>query len=289
MTDKLRDYSQLIKLRLSLLVVFSAAMSFLIASVASPDWQRFVFLIAGGFLVTGASNGFNQVIEWQYDKLMDRTRERPLPAARMTTAAGFLVSFITGAAGVFVLSYFINPLCGMLSLLALLLYVLAYTPLKRATPFAVFVGAFPGAIPPLLGWVAATGDIINPGGWILFGIQFIWQFPHFWAIAWVMHDDYLKAGFHLLPHGGRNRASAFQLLVYSAGLIPIGLLPWLFHLSGGISAIIISVCGILFTFQAVKLYRTCSMKAASILMFASFAYLPVVLIAIWADRLPLLH
>ena len=283
--SKIQDYVQFVKLRLTLLVVFSAVAGFSIATSGAIDWNKLVLLIIGGFLVTGSSNGFNQIIEKDLDKLMKRTANRPLPDNRMSVNEAFIAASLMGISGVSLLTFFLNPLSGMLGALALLLYTFVYTPLKRVTPFAVFVGAFPGAIPPLLGWVAVTNSI-GIEALVLYCIQFIWQFPHFWAIAWVMDEDYKKAGFRMLPSsGGRNKASAFQTIVYAAGLIPIGLLPFYFHMAGIISAVIISICGILFTMQAINLYRTCSLKAAQQLMFGSFIYLPIVQIALIADKI----
>lgn len=236
-------------------------------------------------MVTGSSNAFNQIIEKDLDKLMTRTQKRPLPDSRMEVNEALIFSFIMGIVGVFLLSYFINITCGVLGLIALISYTLLYTPLKKHTPFAVFVGAFPGAIPPMLGWVAATGrlDVI---AFVLFSIQFIWQFPHFWAIAWVLHDDYKKAGFKMLPSlGGRNKSSAFQALVYCISLLPISLLPFFFHITGIISSIVILIAGIFFLSKALKLYKTLKVEDAKALMFASFIYLPVVQIAMFLDKI----
>ena len=239
----------------------------------------------GGFLVTGASNGFNQILERDTDKMMSRTSNRPLPQERISLTEAYLLASVMAILGIAILWYYMNPLSGILGLTALLIYVLIYTPLKKITPFAVFVGAFPGAIPPLLGWVAATNNL-SVEGWILFAIQFIWQFPHFWAIAWVLNEDYLKAGFKMLPsEGGRNKNSAFQVLFYSLGLIPISLLPLVFKMTGSIAGVVILICGILFAIRAYRLYKSCSVEAASKLMFASFIYLPVVQIAILLDKL----
>lgn len=284
-TSKVKDYVQLIKFRLSFLVVFSATAMFLLGSTGAIDWLKLTMLVLGGFMVTGSSNAFNQIIEKDLDKLMTRTQKRPLPDNRMEVNEAMIFSFIMGIVGVFLLTYFINIICGILGLIALLSYTLLYTPLKKHTPFAVFVGAFPGAIPPMLGWVAATGrlDVI---AFILFSIQFIWQFPHFWAIAWVLDDDYKKAGFKMLPSlGGRNKASAFQALVYSISLIPLSLLPFFFHITGLISAIVIIIAGVFFMMKAIKLYQTLSIEAARALMFGSFIYLPVVQIAMFLDKI----
>lgn len=283
--SKLTDYAKFTKLRLSLIVVLSAALSYALACkqlVGEMNWAGMGWLILGGFLVTGASNGFNQVIERELDKLMPRTANRPLPQGRMTVTEAIIVAVIMGVAGVVILSYFLNIVSGMLGAAALLLYVFAYTPSKRVTPFAVFIGALPGAIPPMLGWVAATegyGSISLPAV-MLFSIQFMWQFPHFWAIAWVVDEDYRKAGFRLLPSGERDRASAFQIVVYAAFLIPVSLLPTLFGLSGFIAAGIALLSGILFLLQAWKLFKTLEVKAAQRLMFGSFIYLPVVQLAL---------
>ena len=280
--SKVRDYAQFLKLRLAALVVLSAAFSFVIGS-HQVNWNKMMLLILGGFLVTGSSNGFNQIIERNLDKLMHRTHMRPLPQDRMTLIESFILAMIMGITGICILWIFMNPMSGILGLTALLLYTLVYTPLKRVTPFAVFVGAIPGAIPPLLGYVASTSGFgeITFQAWILFAVQFMWQFPHFWAIAWVLDDDYKKAGFRMLPSlGGRDKSSAFQVLVYTLFLLPISLLPVMFHMSGIVSAFIILICGIFFTYQAYSLYKECTVEAARKLMFGSFIYLPVVQIAV---------
>ncbi len=286
-TSKFADYAAFIKLRLSALVVFSAAISFVIGSHLSyPDaalnWQKLCWLVLGGFLVTGSSNGFNQLIERDLDKLMTRTQNRPLPQGRMSIQEALILASVTGIAGVCILWYFMNPLSGILGFIALLLYTLVYTPLKRKTPFAVFVGAFPGAIPPMLGYVASTSGNGHIGlqALVLFAVQFIWQFPHFWAIAWVVDDDYRKAGFRMLPSGERDKATAFQVLVYTLFLIPISLFPVFFRMCGSVSAVIILIAGIAFCYQAYKLFKTCTIQSAQQLMFGSFFYLPVVQLAI---------
>ena len=285
--SKLRDYAQFMKLRLTSLVVMSAAFSFVIGSRLSGaetfSWSKMLLLILGGFLVTGSSNGFNQIIEKNLDKLMNRTQNRPLPQDRMGFNESFIFASVMGVTGILILWFFMNPLSGILGFTALVLYTVVYTPLKRITPFAVFVGAFPGAIPPLLGCVAATRGFgtITPQGWIMFATQFMWQFPHFWAIAWVLDDDYKKAGFRMLPSlGGRNKSSAFQVLVYTLFLLPISLVPVIYGMSGSISAVIITTCGIFFCYQAYNLYHECTVEAARKLMFGSFFYLPIVQIAV---------
>ncbi|MBL7914874.1 MAG: protoheme IX farnesyltransferase [Bacteroidia bacterium] len=283
--SKVADYAALTKMKLSFLVVFSAAMAFIMGSGGDVNWSKFLLLIAGGFLVTGAANAFNQVIEKDLDKLMDRTRNRPLADGRMGVVEALIVSSLFAVSGLAILFTFMNMASGILGLIAIISYTIIYTPLKRITPFAVFVGAFPGAIPPLLGWVAATNSF-STEAWVLFSIQFIWQFPHFWAIAWVLDDDYKKAGFELLPSkGGRDKSSAFQTFIYAFSLIPVGIIPYFFELSGVVSMIVLVVAGIYFTILAWKLYQNCSMEAARKLMFGSFIYLPVVQIIMMLDKI----
>lgn len=282
---KLKDYSQFAKMRLSSLVVFSAAIGFVLAPGEYFSWFKLLILTVGGFLITGASNGFNQIIEKDLDRLMDRTQNRPLPAGRMSVREGLMVASLFAFSGILLIYIFINIQSAVLGFIALLLYTLVYTPLKRKSSFAVFVGAFPGAIPPMLGWVAATGQF-DINAWILFAIQFIWQFPHFWAIAWVLDEDYKKAGFKMLPSGGgRDKRSAFQTMVYAASLIPMSFIPFYFNLTGLVSAIVISICGVLFFAQSITLFRTCEVKSARQLMFGSFIYLPIVQIALLIGKI----
>ena len=280
---KLRDYSQLTKMRLATLVVFSAAMAFMTAP-GEVDFVKMGWLVLGGFLVTGSANGFNQVMERELDKLMDRTKSRPLPSIRMGVNEALMVCIITGLVGVFILWYYTNLASAVLGLLAILLYTLVYTPMKRKSPIAVFIGAVPGAIPPLLGWVAATGNF-NTAALLLFAIQFLWQFPHFWAIAWVMDDDYKKAGFNLLPTGKRDKGSAMQTVLYTISLIPVAVMPWVFNISGWLSLVLMLAVTFYFLFQAVQLYRDCTIESARKLMYGSFFYLPVVQIAMVIDKM----
>lgn len=288
---KLADYAAFIKLRLASLVVFSAVLGFMIVSkghgstslTAGIDWVKVAWLTLAGFLVTGSANGLNQIIERATDKIMDRTMMRPLPQERMSVPEAAILASVIGIAGLVILWIFLNPLSSLLSGLSILLYVGAYTPLKKTTAFAVLVGAFPGAFPPLLGAIAATENFgsVPYEGLVLFAIQFVWQFPHFWAIAWVMDEDYKKAGFRLLPSGERNKASAFQILVYTLFLLLMSMVPVFFRMTDTLMAtVIILVCGLLFLYQAVKLYRDCTVKSARELMFGSFGYLPLVQLAI---------
>ncbi len=283
--SKLADYAQFTKFRLAALVVFSAIISYVIACrdlQISINWFELGMLTLGGFLVTGSSNGFNQLIEREYDKLMPRTANRPLPQGRMSVNEGIILAALMGIAGVLILGFFTNWLSGTLGAIALILYVAAYTPLKRVTPFAVLVGAFPGAVPAMLGWVAATEGFgtIGTSAIVLFAVQFMWQFPHFWAIAWVADEDYRKAGFFMLPSpGGRDQSSAFQILVYTLVLIPVSLTPLMFQVSGTYSAIVILAAGGFFLYQAWTLYKKRDVPSARKLMFGSFLYLPVVQLA----------
>ncbi len=280
----IRDVAAFCKLRLATLVVMSAAFCFVLAS-ATIDYAQLTILIIGGFLVTAASNGFNQIIERNLDKLMVRTQNRPLPSGKMTLNQAYFIASSAGLIGITLLWVLINPLSGILGTLALLLYTFVYTPMKQKTPLAVFIGAFPGAIPPMLGYVAVSGEM-SVAAIILFSVQFMWQFPHFWAIAWVLDDDYKKAGFYLLPsRGGRDKSSAFQVLIYTLCLLPVSLMPIVFNISGSVAAIIIILCGIGFILQAIKLYSKCDVKSAQQLMFGSFIYLPVVQIALMIDKI----
>ncbi|MGI8891991.1 MAG: heme o synthase [Bacteroidia bacterium] len=282
---RVADYSQLAKMRLSTLVVLSAILGYLLAPAAFFHWTSFISLIVGGFLITAASNGFNQVIEADTDNLMERTALRPLPDNRMSSTEAIIVCTIMGVGGILLLWFFVNAQSALLGFASLILYTIAYTPMKKVGSSAVFIGAIPGAMPPLLGWVAATGTI-GFEALLLFSLQFLWQFPHFWAIAWVLDKDYKKAGFKMLPSkGGRDKSSAFQVVVYTASLIPIGLMPWLFGISGGISAFLITITGMAFLFYSIKLLRTCQTEEATKVMFFSFLYLPLVLLLLVIDKI----
>lgn len=277
---KLSDFSKLIKTRLTVLVVFSASISFLIGSMARAhtyadiNWLNWLKLIVGGFLVTAAANCFNEIIEKDYDKLMRRTMDRPIPAGRMMTGQALVLGLFMAIFGTYLLGS-LNLTTGLLSVFSILLYAFAYTPLKRVSPIAVFVGAIPGALPPLIGYVAGYGTI-DSIALILFGIQFVWQFTHFWAIAWVLDDDYKLAGFRLLPTGNRDRASAIIVFVITIFLIPVSWLPTYYGYGGYYVGIVSLVCSLLFLYQSFVLMRTLAIKDAKRLMYGSFIYLPVV-------------
>ncbi len=270
------------KFRLSFLVILSALSGYLFAG--GSDYLEITFLMLGGTLVTAASNGANQIWERELDVLMSRTKNRPLPQGWMTTKEAYIVCVVSLILGT-ILLFQLNLYSALLGLLAFLTYVFVYTPLKLKTPWAVFVGAFPGAIPPMLGYIAESNDFTLHSG-VLFFVQFTWQFPHFWAIAWVLYDDYKKAGFSLLPSAsGRSKQSAFQIMVYSLFLIPFSLLPWALDWVGISTLIIASLLGIVFFVYAYRLFMYCESKDARKLMFASFVYLPIIQFVYVFDKL----
>jgi len=282
---KLKGLFELTKFRLSFFVVLSGAIGYLLGLKDAFDLSLFLIFCLGSFLITASANTINQIIEIESDKLMSRTQNRPLPGGRLSVYEAVLFSGFTGITGFYLIFIFINPLTAYLALLSLVLYAFAYTPLKKVTPWAVFVGAFPGALPPLIGWAGATG-YLGFEAFIIFGIQFIWQFPHFWAIAWVLDDDYKKAGIKLLPSGGgRNLNTAFQIMIYTLFLIPFGLLPANFGMTGITSAVITTTCGVLFLAQTFYLMKDGSKKSAMKIMFGSFLYLPIVQIAMLMDKI----
>lgn len=286
LTVRAKAYYELIKFRLSALVTFSAVFGFILGdSGALFSWGNFFALMVGGFLISGASGAANEIWERDYDKLMKRTQNRPLPLNIISLSEAYWFTSIIAVIGISILWIFTNPLTTGLGVLSMILYVFVYTPLKRVGPIAVFVGAIPGAMPPLLGWTAATGSI-SYEAMIIFGIQFIWQFPHFWAIAWVSDEDYKKAGFKLLPSGGgKDLNTAIQIMIYTLFLLPLGLLPTYFGLTGLNSGIIATICGVLFLAQTFSLMRDCSRKSALRIMFGSFLYLPIVQISYLLDKI----
>lgn len=290
------DFSKLIKFRLTFLVVFSASVTFLIGSkiqvdraiLPQIDWNNWLILIAGGFLVTGAANCFNEIIEKDLDKLMTRTKDRPMPAGRMTTGQGLVLGLIMGMAGTWLLGK-LNLETGLLSVFSILLYAFAYTPLKRKSPIAVFVGAIPGALPPLIGYLAALGDttvfsvVDYQIAGILFLVQFVWQFPHFWSIAWVLDDDYKKAGFRLLPTKKRDKTSAIVTFVSTLVLIPVSLLPTIYGFGGYYIAGVSVLAGLLFSWYGYQLVVKMDLPSARKVMFCSFFYIPLVQLVLLFD------
>lgn len=281
----LKVISELLKTRLSFLVAFSSAFGFMLAESGYINWEILVAVSLGGFFVSGGATTINQILEVPFDAVMSRTQNRPLPSGKVNMTEAWVVAVASALFGLSLLAIYTNWLTVILSAISLVLYSFVYTPLKRVGPIAVFVGAIPGALPPLLGWVAATGTI-GTEALILFGIQFFWQFPHFWAIAWVADDDYKKAGFKLLPMGGKKDfKTAVQIMSYTLFLLPLGLLPTKLGLTGINSAIVATLCGAIFLFQTFQLIGDCSRKSALRLMFGSFIYLPVVQIAYLLDKI----
>jgi protoheme IX farnesyltransferase len=278
-------------------VVFSASIAFLIGSkiqveraiIDEINWMNWLILIVGGFLVTGAANCFNEIIEVDLDKLMSRTKDRPMPAGRMTTGQGLVSGLVMGIAGTWLLGK-LNLETGLISVFSILLYAFAYTPLKRKSPIAVFVGALPGAFPPLIGYIAAIGH--SPVGYvpmdyliaiILFSIQFVWQFPHFWSIAWVLDEDYSKAGFRLLPTKKKDKTSAIFTFVGTLVLIPVSLLPTFYGFGGYYVAAASVVLGLLFSWYAYQLVVKMDTASAKKVMFCSFFYIPLVQLILLFD------
>ncbi len=279
--SKLKSYLVFTKFRLSALVVVSALSGYLF--VGGSDWKAILLLLVGGLLVTAASNGSNQIWERDLDIKMKRTAKRPLPQGQMTVNEAYVIVIACLVVGTGML-YMLNLYSALLGLAAFVSYVFIYTPMKRVSPWAVFVGAFPGAIPPMLGAIAHTNtfDLI-PG--VLFFVQFTWQFPHFWAIAWVAYDDYKAGGFSLLPSKhGKSKNSAFQIVVYSLLLIPFSLMPWLLNWTGTTSMVLATILGAIFFWYSFKLFITLNDKDARRVMFASFLYLPIIQFLYVFDR-----
>ncbi|WP_326995856.1 heme o synthase [Chitinophaga sp. 212800010-3] len=284
--SKVKDYSQLMKFNLTFMVVFSSVVGYLLVPGVEfkQNLIQVLLLFAGGLLVSGSANTINQVWEKQTDKLMARTAVRPLPAGRMNDGEAIALAIITGVAGILIMGYCFNWLSAMLSLISLVLYGFVYTPWKKWNSLAVLAGAFPGAMPPLIGWAAGAGNL-GEGGWSLFAIQFLWQFPHFWAIAWIAYKDYNRAGFKMLPGNGEpNKYTALQAAMYTLLLIPAGVAPYLLKITGSISAIIAVLAGVFFLFRAINLYRKNDVPAARKLMFGSYIYLTIVQLAQLLDK-----
>lgn len=284
--EKLADYLLLGKIRLSFSVVFSAIAGYLLGA-EHIVWAEVLLLAIGGILVVTASNGFNQILEKDRDGYMDRTKNRPLPALRMSVLNAFVFSALSMLLGLAML-YFINPLSAFFGGLSIFIYVLVYTPLKAYSPLAVFVGAIPGAIPFMLGWVAATNDFGIESG-TLFALQFLWQFPHFWAIAWLVYDDYAKAGYYLLPTRKKDNLSALLAIVYTLWMIGVSILPY-FGLTGSlqlslVATVIIVALGGYMLWKAIALYRGKTEKDAKKLMLASIMYLTLVQVVFVIDKL----
>ncbi len=283
----LKDIGTLFKVRLGFFVVLSAILGWFMG-VNTIDIESLLLLATGGYLLTGASNGLNQIIERQNDSIMSRTRNRPLPTGRMTVMQAMILSISAGIIGIYCLGI-LSPLAAIIGVVALVLYAFFYTPLKSRSSLCVFVGAIPGALPPMIGYVAATGEFgIEPG--TLFAVQFMWQFPHFWAIAWLAHEDYSKVGYKMLPfNSGLTDRSASIILLYTLFCIPASLLPWALPnedpMVGNLALAVALIAGLGFSWFAWRLSITLDKSDATKLMFASFAYLPIVQLIYVLDKI----
>lgn len=267
------------------MVVFSSVVGYLLVPGVEFSLIKVLTLFAGGLLVSGAANTINQLLEKETDKLMARTAVRPLPSGRMSETEAIIMAIVTGIGGLTIMALGFNLLCAILSLVSLVLYGFVYTPWKKWNSLAVLVGAIPGAMPLVIGWAAGANEI-GEGGWALYAIQFIWQFPHFWAIAWIGHKDYTRAGFKLLPASGEpNKLIALQAVMWTLLLIPVGLMPYFFKISGAVSAVIILVVTLFFLYRAINLYRKCDVPAARKLMFGSYIYLTIMQLVLLADKI----
>lgn len=279
-----KDYLALTKLRLSSLVGFSAVLGYLMAADKPYSIGQIALFTISGLLITGAANAVNQVLEVEFDRLMKRTGSRPLPTGRISKERAIVFVAVLLFVGLFIQTLWFNPLTAGISFVSFLLYGFVYTPLKRVGSIAVYVGALPGGLPPLIGWVAYTGTISNEALW-LFAVQFVWQFTHFWAVAWVLDDDYAKAGFKLLPlKRPATGQTALVILSFTVWLIPLGLMPFYWDYIGVVSASISVVAALLLLWLNIGLVRKPEIATAKRLMFAAFAYLPVVQIAFVLDR-----
>lgn len=284
LASKVKDYFQLIKFTLSFMVVFSSVVCYLLAPGIEFNWLPVLCLFTAGMLITGSANAINQTVERDTDALMKRTASRPVSSGRMRANEAWTFAIITGIAGTLMMGFCFNLISALLGVFSLFLYAFVYTPLKKINSISVLVGAFPGALPCLIGWVAATGTL-GAGGWILFGIQFLWQFPHFWAIAWVAHKDYERAGFKLLPGtDGPTKFSALQCVIYSMLMIPVGMLPYYFHLSGSIALWVLFACNLSMVGLSILLFIKMDVKSARRVMFGSYFYLLIVLLALLFDK-----
>ena len=283
--SKIRDYMLLVKFSLSFMVVFSAVISYLLApKIVEYDWMMIILLFVGGLLVTGSANAVNQIVEKDTDAMMKRTASRPIASGRMSAKEGWTFVIVSLVIGIFILAYFFNWLSAITALFSWFVYAYLYTPLKKISSVSVLVGAIPGALPCLIGWAAGNDDL-GVGGWILFAIQFFWQFPHFWAIAWIAHKDYTAAGFKLMPSTqGPTKYSAIQSIIYSLVLLPVGVLPYLNGMSGIVSFWIVLAANLFMVAQCVRLYREMNVQAARRVMFSSYIYLPIVLLALLGDK-----
>jgi len=279
------DFSLLVKFRLTLLVLFSAALSYFIVAGSDFSWLSLVLLTVGGFLVTGSANTLNQVLERDYDRLMQRTVNRPLAAGRMSVASAVLTAGVMALLGICVLSL-LNPLSGFLGTLSLISYAFIYTPMKRYSSLAVWVGAIPGALPNVIGAVAYEQSF-SMFALMLFMIQFLWQFPHFWAVAWLADEDYKRAGFSLLPSSSGEKDSTVGSIsvLFCVALVVLSIVSWVAGLVGLTATLVLVALNVYWLTSCWQLHMTCSRESARKQMFISFMHLPVTLIVLFLDRL----
>ena len=281
-----QDFKAITKHRLAISVVFSSVAGYLIAVGKEVDFVVLAMLAVGGYCMGGASNAYNQIIERDLDKLMDRTKNRPIPLGTISVKAAFVIATLLTIIGLVTL-YLINPKSAMFGAISIFMYVSLYTPLKTKTPLSVFVGAFPGAIPFMLGWVAATNEFgIEPG--TLFLMQFLWQFPHFWAIGWFLYDDYAKAGFFMLPTGKKDKNTAVQIIMYTIWTILASIIP-VFGFTGDlklsiVAAVIVFILGLGMLYYAILLFKRMDAKTARQLMLASVSYITLLQIVYIVDK-----
>ncbi|WP_372521280.1 heme o synthase [Leeuwenhoekiella palythoae] len=279
------DFKEITKMRLAISVVFSSMAGYLLGAY-TIDWVTIVMLAVGGYLMVGASNAYNQILEKDLDALMDRTKNRPVPSGRMSVRTAFVIACVFTILGLVTL-YYINPITAVFGGISIFLYVCVYTPLKTKTPLSVFVGAFPGAIPFMMGWVAATGDFGIEAG-TLFMLQFFWQFPHFWAIGWFLYEDYKKGGFFMLPTGRQDRGTAVQVVLYTIWTILVSLIP-VFGVTGRlyltpVSAVLVGILGLVLLYYAIRLFRFKNNVTAKRLMLSSVSYITLIQIIYVADK-----
>ena len=284
MIENIKLFFEITKFRLSFLVALSSVFGFFISSSKVDIYEVFILLV-GGYLISSSSVINNQILEKDLDKMMNRTNKRPIPTGRISVYKSVIMSMFSMIIGLFLISFYLNIYAALLSFISLILYSFVYTPMKKFGRIAVFIGAIPGALPPLIGWVASTGQITLEAI-IIFSIQFIWQFPHFWAIAWMYDDDYKKVGFKLLPNNGeKNLKTAVNIMIYTLFLIPLGLLPTIFGITGIISGTVAVFLAIIFLAQTFKLINDYSRESAVKVMFSSFIYLPIVQISYVLDKI----
>lgn len=280
-----KNYIEITKPRLSVVVVFSSAAGYFLGAT-TYDWWTVLLLCVGGYFLVGSSNVFNQIIEKDLDALMKRTQNRPLPTGRVSVQNAWIYGLLMALSGIYML-YLINFATAFFGALSILLYAAVYTPLKTRTPLCVFVGAFPGAIPYMLGWVAASGNFgIEPG--TLFMLQFFWQFPHFWAIGWMLEDDYKAGGFKMLPTGSADKGTAIQIILYTIWTVMVSLVP-VFGVTGDLyitvwSAVLVGLLGAWFLYYAVKLFNERSNAVAKKLMLVSVSYITLIQIIYVVDK-----